>query len=107
MKFRRLYWVTEQIDEGGHSEVVGVYTSIYDLTSKGLRWDDEVSRNANFRVSLVKLDSGCKPLGCWQGPDFTGFMDEMQPYVETGEFDVPSLEKLEGDLKSFASSGKS
>ncbi len=101
MKFRKLYWVTEQIDEGGHSEVVGVYTSIYDLTTKGLRWDDEVSRKSGFRVSLVKLDSMSKPFGCWQSPGFDGFAADLQAFVDTGEFDQQAIDKLTEDLAAF------
>lgn len=101
MKFRRLYWVTEQLDENGNSEVVGVYTSIYDLTSKGLRWDDECKGRAGFRVSLVKLDSQAKPLGCWQGPEFANIVEDLQPFVDTTEFDGPAVEKLAVDLRNF------
>lgn len=102
MKFRKLYWVTEQIDANGQSEVIGVYTSIYDLTSKGLRWDDEVSRRDGFRVSLVKLDSNAKPFGTWEGPEFSGFVEDLQPFVDTGEFDAPAIEKLFEDMVAFS-----
>ncbi len=101
MKFRKLYWVTEQIDEQGRSSVAGVYTSIFDLTNKGLRWDPEVSGNTNFRISLVKLDANSKPLGTWSGNDFTQMGEELQPYVATGEFDGPAVDALVQELNQF------
>lgn len=104
MKFRKLYWVTEQLDQDGKSEVVGIYTSIFDLTTKGLRWDSGVSGSAGFRLSLCKLDAQSKALGCWTGPSFDGIGDDLQPYVSTGEFDEPSVLKLIQDLEAFASS---
>lgn len=103
MKFRKLYWVTEQIDESGQSSVAGVYTSIFDLTNKGLRWDEEISGKAGFRVTLVKLDSGSKPLGSWTGDEFAGMGEDLQPYVTTGEFDGPAVDNLVEELNAFVS----
>ncbi len=36
MMFRRLYWVVEEVDTSGRSQVTGVYTSIQDLIKHGL-----------------------------------------------------------------------
>lgn len=101
MKFRKLYWVTEQLDADGRSEVIGVFTSIFDLRSKGLRWDEGCVNRAGFRVSLVKLDSKYKPFGCWQSPDYDGLTEGLAPFVATGEFDQPSVDLLIADLKDL------
>ncbi len=101
MKFRKLYWVTEQVGQDGSSEVVAVFTSIFDLRNKGLRWDAEIDRKAALRVSLVKLDSSRKPFGTWQSPDFAGMREALDPFVESGEFDGPSCDQLVEDLKNF------
>ncbi|MDI9636580.1 hypothetical protein QPK87_01540 [Kamptonema cortianum] len=101
MKFRKLYWVTEQVEESGNSSVRGVYTSIYDLTSKGLRWDEDAG-TTGFRVTLAKLDSNCAPLGSWSAPSFSTMLEDLQPYVASGEFDAMSCEQLVKDLIAFA-----
>ena len=101
MKFRKLYWVTEQLDADGKSEVIGVFTSIFDLRSKGLRWDDDCDKKAGFRVSLVKLDSKYKPFGVWQSPGFEGMQAGLEPFLSTGEFDAPSVEMLLADLNAM------
>lgn len=103
MKFRKLYWVTEQLSSDGTSEVVGVFTSVYDLRAKGLRWDEGVARRDGFRLSLVKLDSLSKPLGVWTSPDFAGLRAALQEYVDSGEFDGTSCDHLVEDLAKFAS----
>ena len=94
MKFRRLYWVTEQIDGQGRSEVVGVYTSIPDLVEIGLRWDDGLPKRVGYRLSLVKLDSKKKPLGTWQSPDFTSLADDLEEYIKTKELSRSDCERL-------------
>lgn len=102
MKFRRLYWVTEQIADSGESCVVGVFTSIHDLRVKGVKWCDGCAHSGGFRVTLVKLDSQDMPLGSWSGPGFDGIEDDLQPFVATGEFDEPSITQLASDLRAFA-----
>ncbi|MFM9871863.1 MAG: hypothetical protein ACKVQS_00195 [Fimbriimonadaceae bacterium] len=101
MKFRKLYWVTEQVGTDGNSKVIGTYTSIHDLRTKGIRWDEECDLKSSFRVSLVKLDSSKISMGCWQGPSFSGLEEELQPFVETGEFDEPSIIQLATDLRKL------
>ncbi|MCB0825298.1 MAG: hypothetical protein KDC26_03850 [Armatimonadetes bacterium] len=103
MKFRRLYWVTEQIDADGKSTLGGVFTSIYDLTHKGLKWNDSVN-GKGFRLSLVKLDCESGPLGTWNGPDFSGLEEDLEPFIASTEFDRPSVEQLGRDVRNFASS---
>ena len=101
MKFRRIYWVTEQIDEKGESQVAGVYTSIPDLIDKGLRWDSDIPFRAGFRISLVKLDSIRKPLGTWTSPDFTGLDDSLKEYIGTGEFSEGDCIQLVDTVREF------
>lgn len=103
MKFRRLYWVTEQLGEDGTSEVIGVYTSIPDLVEDGLEWCDGIERKSKFRLSLVKLDSKKKPLGCWVSPDFQALSDDLEEYVKTQEFSSVECETLIDALKKFQS----
>ncbi|MCH7904820.1 MAG: hypothetical protein IH944_09675 [Armatimonadetes bacterium] len=108
MKFRKLYWVTEQIDGQGRSEVVGVYTSIPDLVEIGLRWDDGLSKRVGYRLSLVKLDSKKKPLGAWQSPDFASLADDLEEFINTKEFSRSECERLVQELSGLIqANGKS
>ena len=102
MKFRRLYWVTEQIDESGTSEIAGVFTSIPDLVEEGIRWNVEIDKRHRFRVTLVKLDSPNKPFGSWVSPDFQGMQEDLREYIKTEEFTVPDCEGLVLGLKELA-----
>ncbi|MBS1709705.1 MAG: hypothetical protein JSS65_13415 [Armatimonadetes bacterium] len=102
MKFRRLYWVTEQVGLDGTSHIGGVYTSINDLLERGLHWDADSDKTASFRVSLVKLDSTKPPLGQWSSPDFSGMRAALQEYVETDEFNAQECELLVDNLHQFA-----
>jgi hypothetical protein len=83
MMFRKLYWVTEEIDALGHSQVSGVYTSIPDLIRHGLR-DGQTS--STFRLTLTKLDSEGGPLGTWTGPRFEGLAQRLEEFILTDEF---------------------
>lgn len=88
--FRRLYWVSEQVNQDGTSSVIGVYTSIPDLVRYGLRFP----QNGNLRLTLTKLDSSNEPLGCWLSPDFNGLESAMVPYIQTEEFSVDHVKHL-------------
>ncbi|MBX3113508.1 MAG: hypothetical protein KF836_02990 [Fimbriimonadaceae bacterium] len=101
MKFRKLYWVTEQIDKDGSSSVMGVYTSIFDIRAKGIKWLEGQPKTEGFRVSLVKLDSAAEPLGSWASPGFEGMENDLHQFVATGEFDEPSCLQLVSDLRNF------
>ncbi len=101
MKFRKLYWVTEQLDGENRSEVTGVYTSLPDLMAKGFRWCEEVEKTSTFRLSLVKLDSSKKPLGVWDSPDFKGMLEDLQEFVETDEFDRFEIQHFVENATSF------
>lgn len=102
MKFRRLYWVTEQLDESGCSEIAGVFTSIPDLVEEGIRWNDEIDKRHTFRVTLVKLDSRNKPFGSWTSPDFQGMKEDLAEYIKTEEFTIPDCKGLVDGLRALA-----
>ena len=92
--FRRLYWVSEQVFHDGTSSVNGVYTSIPDLVRHGLQFPD----SGQLRLTLTKLDSTEKPLGCWLSPDFNGLESAMAPYLKTEEFTVDQVKLLVNSL---------
>lgn len=101
MKFRKLYWVTEQLDSDGRSEIAGVYTSIPDLVERGAHWCAEIDKTAHFRLSLVKLDSNSRPLGSWTSPAFEGIEDDLATYVETQEMTTTEIEGLVESIRSI------
>lgn len=100
MQFRRIYWVTEQLDGDGKSQIGGVFTSIQDLLDEGLRWS-ESGKGHGFRVTLVKLDSDREPLGSWTSPDFSGMEADLEPYITTQEFDRMDCEAMVRELRAF------
>ena len=101
MKFRRLYWVTEQVDEQGMSEIAGVFTSIPDLVEEGIHWYDDIEKRNGFRLTLVKLDSKQRPLGVWASPDYGNLSEDLKEYVNTQEFSVSEVESLLDALRKF------
>ncbi len=104
MKFRRLYWVTEQVDGSGLSEIAGVFTSIPDLLEKGICWNESIQKTDVFRISLVKLDSTKRPLGVWSSPDFAGMSEDLQEYIETEELTDMDRERLLEQLGALVKS---
>ena len=101
MKFRRLYWVTEQLDDDGRSEIAGVFTSIPDLLDKGIRWNDAIEKSAAFRISLVKLDSTQRPLGVWCSPDFDRMKEDLEEFIHTDEISEMEREQLLAELSAL------
>ncbi|MCG9895971.1 MAG: hypothetical protein MH204_10905 [Fimbriimonadaceae bacterium] len=99
-KFRKIYWVTEQLDEKGFSEVTGVYTSIPDLVGKGLDHLPGIPFQAGFRITLVTLD---RPgfLGRWTSPNFQSLESDLKPFVESGEVLIHHAEQLVETLKAL------
>jgi hypothetical protein len=93
MMFRRLYWVTEQIDAQS-SQVTGVYTSIPDLIRKGLDMHGK-----DFRLTLTKLDCSEGRLGSWQSPAFEGLEERLQDFVATDEFSQEHCSALVEELR--------
>lgn len=98
MMFRKLYWVTESVDELGHSHVTGVFTSIPDLIEKGLT--HEIGAQT-LRLSLLKLDceNGC--FGTWSSPTFAGIGEKLTDFVNTGEFTFDECRDLVDALRKF------
>lgn len=102
MMFRKLYWVTEQLDADGRSEITGVFTSAPDLIGKGLRWCECTDKRANFRLTLIALDRAGKPLGTWTGPEFTGIETDLKAFLDTGEFSVEEHGEVCQAVQNFA-----
>ena len=96
MRFRRIYWVTEQFEEGGDSRVVGVYTSIPDLIEIGLPLIK--GKAAGFRVSLYELDSDAPAIASFSSDDLSGVGAAMHPLVTGGEFTHEEAKALEDSL---------
>jgi hypothetical protein len=97
-RFRKVYWVTEQLDAEGKSSVAGVFTSVHDLVENGLTGVEGSAKNAGFRLTLVELDK-VGPLGTWESPDYTGLSDDLEIYVRTGEVAVYEKDDLVAQLK--------
>jgi hypothetical protein len=91
MMFRKLYWVTELVDDKGLSRVTGVYTSIPDLIRHGLRHDD---RTGSLRLTLTKLDCSQGPLGTWSSPRYEGLAQRLEEFVLTDEFSKDQCSSL-------------
>lgn len=91
MRFRRIYWVTEQLDEDGRSQVTGVFTSVHDLLEHGIGIRDISDKRAGYRISLVELDSPKLPLCVFTSPDFGDVAKTLQPFVETGELSADEV----------------
>ena len=100
MRFRRIYWVTEQLDEEGRSEVTGVFTSIPDLIDLGLGVREISGKKASFRISLCELDSKDMPLLTLEAPTFDDFEEKLQPFLNTGEFSREEYNSLADALQS-------
>lgn len=78
--FRRLYWITERLEDDGTSLATGIYTSVYDLVNRGLpRHTDRL------RLTIAKVDSEEDPIGRWTSPGFDGLAEELSKYVATEE----------------------
>lgn len=101
MKFRKIYWVTEQLDEAGNGRVSGVYTSVADLIGRGMSMKEGVPGAKGFRLSLVQLDSTRPPLGTWVSPGFDGIAQSLQEYVGTGELTGTEIDNLRNALSEM------
>ncbi len=88
--FRKLYWVTEQVQSDGISRVTGIFTSIPNLVREGLACNEV----ANLRLTLMKLDSENGSLGSWSGPSFDGLDSRLADFIKTDEFSVDHCETL-------------
>lgn len=103
MRFRKIYWVTEQIGADGTSQVAGVYTSIHDLSVRGLQWMDGIEKKKEFRLTLVQLDSDKVPLGSWVSKNFSGLEQDLQEFVKSDELNAQDVEALASQLRAFFS----
>ena len=83
MMFRKLYWVTEQVDPLGTSHVAGVFTSIPHLVQNGL---SDRPRGSRLRLTLTKLDCEESQMGCWLEPNFNDLEERLHEFVQTEEF---------------------
>lgn len=93
--FRRLYWVVEEVEKSGQSQVSGVYTSIPDLIKHGLGCVDSGNE---IRLTLTKLDSSKPPLGTWHSPSFGSLESDLQEYIQTDEFNEEQCKALVDEL---------
>ena len=103
MKFRRIYWVTEQLDHDGSSQVAGVFTSIPDLLDGGLKWVDSIKRRDGIRLNLIQLDNKEGPLGTWTSPGFQNLAEDLKQFVASGEYSSTECETLVDSLKKHCS----
>lgn len=91
MMFRKLYWVTEEVDDAGRSKVSGVYTSIPNLIRQGVKAPDGGLR---FRLTLTKLDCGDAALGTWISPGFDQIAEDLKGFVATDEINEEQRQSL-------------
>ena len=103
MMFRKLYWVTEEVDDIGRAHVTGVFTSVPDLIDKGLKVAETSMPSDHFlRLTLVMLDSCGTPFGSWTSPTFTGLGEKLTEFVDTGEFTFDECRDLVEELRRFS-----
>lgn len=98
MKFRRIYWVTEQFNEDGLSEVTGVFTSVPDLLETGLGVTDRSQYKAGFRITLCALDSRGPSLITLTSTDFSDCEDKLAPFVQSGEITEDEAARMKAAL---------
>ena len=99
MMFRKLYWVTESVDEQGRSSVNGVFTSVPDLIDQGLK--DDATSGHTLRLTLLKLDCADAKFGSWTSPTFAGIGEKLTDFVNTGEFTFDECRDLVEALRKF------
>ena len=92
--FRKLYWVTEHLQENGTSKVAGIFTSIPDLMRIGLATETPI------RLTLAKLDSPSAPFGTWIGPEYDGLEAKLEEFIQTDEFSREHCQALMKALRS-------
>ena len=100
MRFRRIYWVTEQVGSDGISEITGVFTSIPDLIEVGLGALDWCDKNAEFRIVLVELDSDQPPLLTITQSSIDQIESMLLPFVTSGEISHDEVLRLGGAIRS-------
>ncbi len=101
MRFRKLYWVTEQVTANNKSSVLGVFTSVPDLVCTGLRGDGS-ARRGEIRLSLFQLDSDLGPLRSWTPSNFASVCEDLKEFVQSEEFTQEECNTLAAALKALA-----
>ena len=91
MMFRKLYWVTESVDEDGVSHILGVYTSIPHLLRSGFHANSDLSHT---RLSLTRLDCEDCILATWIGADYDRIRDDIRQFVDSDDFNVDQVDAL-------------
>ncbi|MCL6623112.1 MAG: hypothetical protein K6T17_00665 [Fimbriimonadales bacterium] len=102
IRFRRIYWVTEQLDDQGYSEVTGIYTSIPDLVEIGLATKPFCNKTAGLRITLCALDSQEAPLASFTSPTFGDVAEVLRPLVDNGELTAEEVAQLADALSEVA-----
>lgn len=100
MRFRRIYWVTEQYDEEGKSEVTGVFTSIPDLIESGIGCRPASQKQTGFRICLCELDSREPPLVRFESPDFNNVEEALSKLVRDAELSHEDVVRLADALNA-------
>jgi len=91
MMFRKLYWVTEGVDQDGATHILGVYTSIPTLVRNGFHATVDLART---RLSLTRLDCEDGILASWLGSDFNRIRSDLQQFVDTDDFNAEQADAL-------------
>lgn len=91
MMFRKLYWVTEEVDPAGSSRILGVFTSIPNLLRHGLTPKVDIDR---LRLTLTKLDCDDGPLASWSGKGFNRLEQDLDQFVSQDEFSAEQAKTL-------------
>ncbi|MBL1150672.1 MAG: hypothetical protein HND42_10745 [Armatimonadetes bacterium] len=99
IRFRRIYWVTEQLDDAGRSEVTGIFTSIPDLVERGVGIRPICDKNAGFRITLCALDSPNAPLARFGEAEFGEVEMRLAEFIETGEISTEEVATLAATLR--------
>ena len=97
--FRRLYWIVEQVNATGTSQVTGIYTSIQDLLNTGLQWAEGMDHR--IRLSLWKPDCFGTPLGVWNPDSLGNLSDDLQAYIATNEYTPSEVMDLVSHIDQF------
>jgi hypothetical protein len=103
MMFRRIYWVIERVEKDGSSRVAGIYTSIPDLVDHGFRNRDPLRDGQSIRLSQVQLNRSDEPLGQWTQHTWGDIAQELEPFVESGEYSPEECLFLQDSLVEFSS----
>ncbi len=91
MMFRKLYWVTEEVDRAGSSHVLGVFTSIPNLVRHGLAHGVDLD---HLRLTLTKLDCDDGPIASWFGASFGRLDQDLAQFVAQDDFTADQCKSL-------------